>query len=205
MTAQNAGKPASPEDLINVDDLIGRYYDLVPDPSNPSQRVSFGTSGHRGSALTTSFNEAHIVAISQAIAEQRTRNGVTGPLYLGRDTHALSLPAWKTAIEVLTANGVRVRIDANDDYTPTPTVSQTILTHNRAADGTQRFSGKDLADGIVVTPSHNPPTDGGFKYDPPTGGPAPAETTNAIAQRANELLGDYRQVKRIPFEDAIKS
>ncbi len=205
MTAQNAGKPASPEDLINVDDLIGRYYDLVPDPSIPSQRVSFGTSGHRGSALTTSFNEAHIVAISQAIAEQRAKDGVTGPLYLGRDTHALSLPAWKTAIEVLTANGVRVRIDANDDYTPTPTVSQAILTHNRAADGTQRFSGKDLADGIVVTPSHNPPTDGGFKYDPPTGGPAPAETTNAIAQRANELLGDYRQVKRIPFEDAIKS
>ncbi|MCT6810606.1 MAG: phosphoglucomutase (alpha-D-glucose-1,6-bisphosphate-dependent) [Bifidobacterium sp.] len=205
MTAQNAGKPASPEDLINVDDLIGRYYDLVPDPSNPSQRVSFGTSGHRGSALTTSFNEAHIVAISQAIAEQRAKDGVTGPLYLGRDTHALSLPAWKTAIEVLTANDVRVRIDANDDYTPTPTVSQAILTHNRAADGTQRFSGKDLADGIVVTPSHNPPTDGGFKYDPPTGGPAPAETTNAIAQRANELLGDYRQVKRIPFKDAIKS
>ncbi len=205
MTAQNAGKPASPEDLINVDDLIGRYYDLVPDPSIPSQRVSFGTSGHRGSALTTSFNEAHIVAISQAIAEQRAKDGVTGPLYLGRDTHALSLPAWKTAIEVLTANGVRVRIDANDDYTPTPTVSQAILTHNRAADGTQRFSGKDLADGIVVTPSHNPPTDGGFKYDPPTGGPAPAETTNAIAQRANELLGDYRRVKRIPFEDAIKS
>ncbi|PXY81683.1 phosphoglucomutase, alpha-D-glucose phosphate-specific [Bifidobacterium asteroides] len=205
MTAQNAGKPASPEDLINVDDLIGRYYDLIPDPSIPSQRVSFGTSGHRGSALTTSFNEAHIVAISQAIAEQRTKDGITGPLYLGRDTHALSLPAWKTAIEVLTANGVRVRIDANDDYTPTPTVSQAILTHNRAADGTQRFSGEDLADGIVVTPSHNPPTDGGFKYDPPTGGPAPAETTNAIAQRANELLGDYRQVKRIPFEDAIKS
>ena len=205
MTAQNAGKPASPEDLINVDDLIGRYYDLIPDPSTPSQRVSFGTSGHRGSALTTSFNEAHIVAISQAIAEQRAKDGVTGPLYLGRDTHALSLPAWKTAIEVLTANDVRVRIDANDDYTPTPTVSQAILTHNRAADGTQRFSGKDLADGIVVTPSHNPPTDGGFKYDPPTGGPAPAETTNAIAQRANELLGDYRRVKRIPFEDAIKS
>ena len=205
MTAQNAGKPASPEDLINVDDLIGRYYDLIPDPSTPSQRVSFGTSGHRGSALATSFNEAHIVAISQAIAEQRTKDGVTGPLYLGRDTHALSLPAWKTAIEVLTANGVRVRIDANDDYTPTPTVSQAILTHNRAADGTQRFSGKDLADGIVVTPSHNPPTDGGFKYDPPTGGPAPAETTNAIARRANELLGSYRQVKRIPFEDAVKS
>ncbi|MBI0071232.1 alpha-D-glucose phosphate-specific phosphoglucomutase [Bifidobacterium sp. W8115] len=205
MTAQNAGKPASPEDLINVDDLIGRYYDLIPDPSTPSQRVSFGTSGHRGSALTTSFNEAHIVAISQAIAEQRAKDGVTGPLYLGRDTHALSLPAWKTAIEVLTANDVRVRIDANDDYTPTPTISEAILTHNRAADGTQRFSGKDLADGIVVTPSHNPPTDGGFKYDPPTGGPAPAETTNAIAQRANELLGDYRRVKRIPFEDAIKS
>ncbi len=205
MAAQNAGMPATPDDLINLDDLIGKYYDLVPDPGNDAQKVSFGTSGHRGSALTTSFNEAHIVAISQAIAERRKAEGVTGPLYLGRDTHGLSLPAWKTAIEVLTANGVRVRIDANDDYTPTPTVSQAILTHNRAADGTQRFTGADLADGIVVTPSHNPPTDGGFKYDPPTGGPAPAETTNAIAERANELLGDYRQVRRIPFEQAIES
>ncbi|MFR0564279.1 phosphoglucomutase (alpha-D-glucose-1,6-bisphosphate-dependent) [Bifidobacterium porcinum] len=190
---------------MDVDEVIGKYYDIVPDVNVPEQRVSFGTSGHRGSSLKTSFNEAHIVAISQAIAEHRKAAGITGPLYLGRDTHALSLPAWKTAIEVLVANGVRVRIDSRDDFTPTPVVSQAILTHNRAADGTQRFSGDDLADGIVVTPSHNPPTDGGFKYDPPTGGPAPAETTNAIAQRANELLPDFKNVKRVPFEQAVKS
>ncbi|WP_428829163.1 phosphoglucomutase (alpha-D-glucose-1,6-bisphosphate-dependent) [Bifidobacterium boum] len=190
---------------MDVDEVIGKYYDIVPDVNVPEQRVSFGTSGHRGSSLKTSFNEAHIVAITQAIAEHRKAAGITGPLYLGRDTHALSLPAWKTAIEVLVANGVRVRIDSRDDFTPTPVVSQAILTHNRAADGTQRFSGDDLADGIVVTPSHNPPTDGGFKYDPPTGGPAPAETTNAIAKRANELLPDFKNVKRVPFEQAVKS
>lgn len=205
MVAKNAGLPATPADLIDVDEVIGKYYDIVPDVNVPEQRVSFGTSGHRGSSLKTSFNEAHIVAISQAIAEHRKAAGITGPLYLGRDTHALSLPAWKTAIEVLVANGVRVRIDSRDDFTPTPVVSQAILTHNRAADGTQRFSGDDLADGIVVTPSHNPPTDGGFKYDPPTGGPAPAETTNAIAKRANELLPDFKNVKRVPFEQAVKS
>ena len=205
MVATNAGLPATPADLIDVDEVIGKYYDIVPDVNVPEQRVSFGTSGHRGSSLKTSFNEAHIVAISQAIAEHRKAAGITGPQYIGRDTHALSLPAWKTAIEVLVANGVRVRIDSRDDFTPTPVVSQAILTHNRAADGTQRFSGDDLADGIVVTPSHNPPTDGGFKYDPPTGGPAPAETTNAIAKRANELLPDFKNVKRIPFEQAVKS
>lgn len=205
MVAKNAGLPATPADLIDVDEVIGKYYDIVPDVNVPEQRVSFGTSGHRGSSLKTSFNEAHIVAITQAIAEHRKAAGITGPLYLGRDTHALSLPAWKTAIEVLVANGVRVRIDSRDDFTPTPVVSQAILTHNRAADGTQRFSGDDLADGIVVTPSHNPPTDGGFKYDPPTGGPAPAETTNAIAKRANELLPDFKNVKRVPFEQAVKS
>ena len=205
MVAKNAGLPATPADLIDVDEVIGKYYDIVPDVNVPEQRVSFGTSGHRGSSLKTLFNEAHIVAISQAIAEHRKAAGITGPLYIGRDTHALSLPAWKTAIEVLVANGVRVRIDSRDDFTPTPVVSQAILTHNRAADGTQRFSGDDLADGIVVTPSHNPPTDGGFKYDPPTGGPAPAETTNAIAKRANELLPDFKNVKRIPFEQAVKS
>ena len=205
MVAKNAGLTATPADLIDVDEVIGKYYDIVPAVNVPEQRVSFGTSGHRGSSLKTSFNEAHIVAITQAIAEHRKAAGITGPLYLGRDTHALSLPAWKTAIEVLVANGVRVRIDSRDDFTPTPVVSQAILTHNRAADGTQRFSGDDLADGIVVTPSHNPPTDGGFKYDPPTGGPAPAETTNAIAKRANELLPDFKNVKRIPFEQAVKS
>ena len=205
MVAKNAGLPATEKDLINVDEVIGKYYDLVPDVNVPEQRVSFGTSGHRGSSLKTSFNEAHIVTIAQAIAENRKAAGITGPLYIGRDTHALSLPAWKTAIEVLVANGVRVRIDSRDDFTPTPVVSQAILTHNRAADGTQRFEGDDIADGIVVTPSHNPPTDGGFKYDPPTGGPAPAETTNAIAKRANELLPDFKNVKRIPFEQAVKS
>ena len=205
MVANNAGMPATPEDLINVDEVLGSYYDLIPDAAVPEQRVAFGTSGHRGSSLKTSFNEAHIVAITQAIAEYRSQAHIDGPLYIGRDTHALSLPSWKTAIEVLTANGVRVRIDSRDDYTPTPTISQAILTHNRAADGTQRFSGPDLADGIVVTPSHNPPTDGGFKYDPPTGGPAPAETTNAIAQRANELLPDWKNIARIPFSQAIAS
>lgn len=205
MVATNAGMPATEKDLINVTEVLDSYYNLVPDVSVPEQRVAFGTSGHRGSSLKTSFNEAHIVVISQAIAEYRKNAKVTGPLYLGRDTHALSLPAWKTAIEVLVANGVRVRIDSRDDYTPTPTVSQAILTHNRAADGSQRFSGDDLADGIVVTPSHNPPTDGGFKYDPPTGGPAPAETTNAIAQRANELLPNWKNVARVPYSQAVTS
>lgn len=205
MVAKNAGMLATQEDLIDVDALIGAYYDEVPDPSVASERVIFGTSGHRGSALKRTFNEAHIVAISQAIAEYRKSANITGPLYIGRDTHALSLPAWKTSIEVLIANGVRVRVDSRDDYTPTPTVSQAILTHNRAADGTQRFSGTDIADGIVVTPSHNPPTDGGFKYDPTTGGPASAEITTAIADRANELLADWKSVKRVPFEQAIKS
>lgn len=205
MAAKNAGMPATKKDLINVDEVIGSYYSLVPEADIPEQRVSFGTSGHRGSSLKTSFNEAHIVTITQAIAEIRKKAGIDGPLYIGRDTHALSEPAWKTAIEVLVANGIRVRIDSHDDFTPTPVISQAILTHNRAKDGTQRFSGNDIADGIVVTPSHNPPTDGGFKYDPPTGGPAPSETTNAIANRANELLPDWKNVKRVPFEQAIKS
>ena len=205
MVAKNAGMPATPEDLVDVDALIGAYYDEVPNSNIPEQRVIFGTSGHRGSALKTSFNEAHIVAITQAIAEYRKSAGVTGPLYIGRDTHALSEPAQKTAIEVLVANGVHVRVDSRGDFVPTPVVSQAILTHNRAADGTQRFSGEGLADGIVVTPSHNPPTDGGFKYDPVTGGPAPADVTNAIANRANELLDNYKSIKRVPFEEAIKS
>ena len=205
MVAKNAGMPATPEDLVDVDALIGAYYDEVPNSNIPEQRVIFGTSGHRGSALKTSFNEAHIVAITQAIAEYRKKAGVTGPLYIGRDTHALSEPAQKTAIEVLVANGVHVRVDSRGDFVPTPVVSQAILTQNRAADGTQRFSGDGLADGIVVTPSHNPPTDGGFKYDPVTGGPAPADVTNAIANRANELLDNYKSIKRVPFEEAIKS
>jgi hypothetical protein len=194
MVANNAGMPATPADLINVDEVIGKYYDVVPDPNVPEQRVSFGTSGHRGSSLKTSFNEAHIVAITQAIAEYRKKAGVTGPLYIGRDTHALSEPAWKTAIEVLVANGVTVRIDSRDDFTPTPVVSQAILTHNRAADGTQRFTGEGLADGIVVTPSHNPPTDGGFKYDPVTGGPSTCCESfydAALIDRAYRLLHSF--------------
>lgn len=205
MTAQNAGMPATEKDLIDVDEVIGKYYDLVPDALVPDQRVAFGTSGHRGSSLKTSFNEAHIVSITAAIAEHRTKAGITGPLYIGRDTHALSLPAFKTAIEVLVAAGVRVRIDSRDDYTPTPVISQAILTHNRADDGTQRFTGEGLADGIVVTPSHNPPTDGGFKYDPVTGGPASSEITTAIAARANELLPQWTSVARVPYEKAITS
>ncbi|KFF30606.1 phosphoglucomutase (alpha-D-glucose-1,6-bisphosphate-dependent) [Bifidobacterium bombi] len=205
MVANNAGMPATPSDLIDVDEVIGDYYDLIPDPAVPAQRVAFGTSGHRGSSLNTSFNEAHIVAISQAIAEYRKDAGVSGPLYLGRDTHALSEPAMKTAIEVLVANEVHVRVDSRNDFVPTPVVSQAILTHNRAADGSQRFTGAGLADGIVVTPSHNPPTDGGFKYDPVTGGPAPTEVTERIAHRANELLGAFRDIRRVPYEQAVKS
>lgn len=205
MVAKNAGMPAAPDDLIDVDEVISKYYDLVPDPFVTAQRVSFGTSGHRGSSLETSFNEAHIVSITQAIVESRAARHVTGPLYIGRDTHALSLPAFKTALEVLVASGARVRIDSRDGYTPTPTVSQAVLTHNRAADGTQRFSGEDLADGIVVTPSHNPPTDGGFKYDSVNGGPADTDITDAIARRANEILPQWRSVARVPFEKAIVS
>ena len=191
MVANNAGMPATPADLINVDEVIGKYYDVVPDPNVPEQRVSFGTSGHRGSSLKTSFNEAHIVAITQAIAEYRKKAGVTGPLYIGRDTHALSEPAWKTAIEVLVANGVTVRIDSRDDFTPTPVVSQAILTHNRAADGTQRFTGEGLADGIVVTPSHNPPTDGGFKYDRPTS-PTPSRIVPTSCSAISRTSSAFR-------------
>ena len=205
MVAKNAGMPATPDDLIDVDEVVSKYYDLVPDPFVTAQRVSFGTSGHRGSSLKTSFNEAHIVSITQAIVENRAARHVTGPLYIGRDTHALSLPAFKTALEVLVASGVRVRIDSRNDYTPTPTVSQAVLTHNRAVDGTQRFSGADLADGIVVTPSHNPPTDGGFKYDSVNGGPADTTITDAIARRSNEILPQWQSVARVPFEKAIIS
>lgn len=205
MVAKNAGMPATPADLVDIDELINKYYDLVPNPSVKEQRVSFGTSGHRGSSLKTSFNEAHIVAISQAIAENRAARHITGPLYIGIDTHALSRPAFQTALEVLVANGVHVRIDSRDDFTPTPVVSQAILTYNRADDGSQRLTGSNLADGIVVTPSHNPPTDGGFKYDSVNGGPADTDITNQIAQRANELLPIWKSIKRVPFDQAITS
>ena len=183
--------------LINVDRLVGAYYEERPDPSDPAQAVSFGTSGHRGTPLAGTFTESHIVAISEAIARYRTARGITGPLFLGRDTHALSAPSFGTAVEVLVANGVEVAVDSEDGYTPTPAISHAILTHN-ARGGAQ-------ADGIVITPSHNPPEDGGFKYNPPHGGPADTDVTREIQDAANELLrAGLRGVERLPLEQAIK-
>ncbi|HEY5359529.1 MAG TPA: phosphoglucomutase, alpha-D-glucose phosphate-specific, partial [Streptosporangiaceae bacterium] len=170
MTSPRAGQPATAEDLVDVPKLVTAYYALHPDPGEVAQRVSFGTSGHRGSALTTTFNEDHIVATTQAICEYRASQGIDGPLYLGWDTHALSEPAWVSALEVLAANGVRVLLDSRGGYTPTPAVSRAILAHNASGSGPR-------ADGIVVTPSHNPPSDGGFKYNPPDGGPAGTDIT----------------------------
>ncbi len=195
MVHARAGQLALPEDLINVDDVIAAYYDLVPDPGNPDQMVAFGTSGHRGASLKTAFNEAHIAATTQAIIEYRASQGITGPLFIGKDTHGLSLPAWKTALEVLHANGIDVRAEREDEYTPTPAVSRAIIVYNRDNDGPR-------ADGIVVTPSHNPPTDGGFKYNPPHGGPADSDATKVIAARANELMADWKAIKRTPYEQA---
>ncbi|GID31255.1 phosphoglucomutase (alpha-D-glucose-1,6-bisphosphate-dependent) [Paractinoplanes brasiliensis] len=187
-----AGKPAEPRDLIDVPRVISRYYTEHPDPEVVGERVAFGTSGHRGSSLRSAFNEDHIAATSQAIVEYRRDQGTDGPLYLGRDTHALSEPAMVTALEVFAANDVTVLIDSRDGYTPTPAVSHAILTRNRG-----RTSG--LADGVVVTPSHNPPDDGGFKYNPPNGGPADTDATRWIQDRANELIaGGLRDVRRIP-------
>ncbi|WP_280214856.1 phosphoglucomutase (alpha-D-glucose-1,6-bisphosphate-dependent) [Nocardia cyriacigeorgica] len=181
MAHDRAGRPARPSDLVDVPGLVTAYYTRIPDPAEPAQLVSFGTSGHRGSSLDTTFNEAHILAITQAIVEYRATRGITGPVYLARDTHALSEPAWTTVLEVLAANGVTAMIDSRDRYTPTPALSHAVLRHNRG--GT-----KHQADGIVVTPSHNPPRDGGIKYNPPHGGPADTVATDAIAERANELL-----------------
>ncbi|OYO07426.1 phosphoglucomutase, alpha-D-glucose phosphate-specific [Enemella evansiae] len=195
MAHERAGTPALPEDLIDVGAVLGAYYDRTPDPDNPDQQVVFGTSGHRGSSLDTKFNEAHIAATTQAIVEYRAGQGITGPLYLGKDTHALSGPAWQTAIEVLVANDVAVRAERFDQYTPTPAVSRAIIAHN-ATEPLAR------ADGIVVTPSHNPPRDGGFKYNPPHGGPADSDATSWIADRANQLLRDPSGIKRIPFDRA---
>ncbi|PXW30928.1 UNVERIFIED_CONTAM: phosphoglucomutase [Williamsia faeni] len=193
-----AGTVALPEDLIDVSAVIDAYYSGKPDPENPSQQVVFGTSGHRGSSLDNAFNEDHIVATTQAIVEYRAGAGITGPLFIARDTHALSLPAWQTAIEVLVANDVRVLVDNKDRFTPTPALSHAILTHNKGSGA--------KADGIVVTPSHNPPRDGGFKYNPPNGGPADTDITSLVAARANELLrGGLSGVKRIAFESAQKS
>lgn len=192
-----AGQPAQPEDLIDLPHLVSAYYTVTPDPDDVAQQVAFGTSGHRGSSLDAAFNEAHILATTQAIAEYRAAQGTTGPLFLGRDTHGLSEPAWATALEVLAANDVAVLIDGADRYTPTPAVSHAILTYNRGR-GTHR------ADGIVVTPSHNPPRDGGFKYNPPNGGPADTDATSAIAKRANEILRDgLAGVKRVPLARAL--
>ena len=200
-----AGTPALPEDLIDVDALVGAYYDRVPDPADPLQQVVFGTSGHRGSAFDTAFNEAHIVAITAAIVEYRRTQGTDGPLFIGRDTHGLSEPAWSTALEVLAAAEVEVRVDARSSWTPTPGVSHAILTHNGAGTSQRvRTRGPGLADGIVVTPSHNPPRDGGFKYNPPHGGPADTDATSWIATRANELLASgWREVPRVPLDQAL--
>ena len=192
-----AGKPAPRELLVNVPRLITSYYTLRPDPDDPAQRVAFGTSGHRGSSLRQSFNEAHIVAISQAIVEVRAADGISGPLYIGMDTHALSEPALATALEVFAAHGVDVMIQDDLGYTPTPVVSHAILVHNRG-----RTSG--LADGVVITPSHNPPEDGGFKYNPPSGGPADTATTKRIETRANELLRTgFAGLPRVPLARAL--
>jgi len=203
-----AGTLALPEDLIDVDEVLGAYYDRTPDPADPDQRVAFGTSGHRGSSLDTAFNEAHIVAITAAIIEYRRSQGTDGPLFLGRDPHALSLPAWQTALEVLAAADVEVHVDARDGYTPTPAVSHAILLHNGAgtAEGVRAHGrpGSGLADGIVVTPSHNPPRDGGFKYNPPHGGPADSDATGWIADRANELLRTgLGPVRRVALATAL--
>ena len=193
MAHQRAGQPAREDDLIDIAEVITAYYTRDIDPDNPDQQVAFGTSGHRGSSLDNAFNEAHILATTQAIVDYRRGEGIDGPVYIGRDTHALSEPAMVSALEVLIANGVPVLVDAKGRYTPTPAVSHAILTHT---------SGK--ADGIVVTPSHNPPRDGGFKYNPPTGGPAPAEATDWIAKRANEYIAaGLDGVKRTPVTGVL--
>jgi phosphoglucomutase len=194
-----AGKPAPRDVLVDVADLLRRYAAEAPDPRDPAQRVAFGTSGHRGSSLRRSFNEAHILAVAQAICEHRKQAGVTGPLFLGVDTHALSGPAERTALEVLVANGVDVVVSEGGEPVPTPVISHAILTYNR---GRSPAAG-GLADGIVVTPSHNPPEDGGIKYNPPDGGPADTAITAAMEKRANALLeGGNREVKRVPYEKA---
>ncbi|MBF8190075.1 alpha-D-glucose phosphate-specific phosphoglucomutase [Nonomuraea sp. K274] len=198
MTHERAGKPAEPADLVDVARLVTSYYALRPDPGEAGQRVAFGTSGHRGSSLNAAFNEDHILATSQAICEYRRAQGTDGPLFVGIDTHALSEPARVSALEVFAANGVETLIDTRDGYTPTPAVSHAILRHNRA-----RTSG--LADGVVITPSHNPPGDGGFKYNPPHGGPADSEATTWIQDRANRLLADgMASVSRIPYAKAVR-
>ena len=198
-THPSAGKPASKDLLIDVSRLEAAFYEKKPDPGDPNQLVSFGTSGHRGTSSNATFTESHILAITQAICEYRRGRGITGPLYIGKDTHALSRPAERVALEVLAANGIETFIQRDDGFTPTPVISHSILGYNR-----KRSEG--LADGIVVTPSHNPPTDGGFKYNPPNGGPADTDVTDWIQNRANELLSDGNKgVPRIGFEAALKT
>ncbi|HEV3505801.1 MAG TPA: phosphoglucomutase, alpha-D-glucose phosphate-specific, partial [Actinomycetes bacterium] len=195
--SERAGRPAEASMLVDVDRLVKAYYEEQPDPAEATQQVAFGTSGHRGSALKGSFNEAHILATTEAICRYREAKGIDGPLYLGRDTHALSEPAQRTALEVLAAHQVQVRVDSGDRPTPTPALSLAILTWNRDR--------RDhLADGIVVTPSHNPPRDGGFKYNPPNGGPADTDATRWIQDRANALLHDgLKEAHRIPYSRAV--
>ena len=199
--ADRAGQPAQPEDLIDVSHVVTAYYAVQPDPEDVDHQVTFGTSGHRGTSLTGSFTEQHVLATTQAIVDVRRAAGIDGPLFLARDTHALSEPAWTNALEVLVGNDITVLVDSRDGYTPTPAVSHAILTANRGKDLTAKSIG--LADGIVVTPSHNPPSDGGFKYNPPHGGPADTDVTGAISGAANAHLRDgLRQVRRVPFARA---
>jgi phosphoglucomutase len=194
-----AGKTAEPSMLANVPRLVTAYFAGKPDPSVPAQRVAFGTSGHRGSSLNNAFNEAHILAISQALCDHRQRSGIGGPMFVGIDTHALAEPALASALEVFAANGIEVMIDAHDGYTPTPVISHAILTYNKG-----RETG--LADGVVMSPSHNPPEDGGFKYNPPNGGPADTDITSAIERAANRYLEDaLRGVQRMPYDRARKA
>lgn len=194
-----AGKLAQPEMLVDIPKLISAYYSMAPDPSLPAQQVAFGTSGHRGSSFNSAFNEAHILAITQAICMYRKQQQIDGPLFLGFDTHALSVPANITAIEVMAANGVELMIAQNDEYTPTPAVSHAILTYNNNRK-------TELADGIVITPSHNPPYDGGFKYNPTHGGPAETAITQWIENTANTILrNNLSEVKRIPYSRAVRA
>ena len=206
MSARNpgAGQPADPATLVDVPALLAAYHDIAPDPADPVQRVAFGTSGHRGSAFKGAFNEAHILAITEAICRYRASRGYAGPLFLARDTHALSEPATRTAVEVLVANGVDVRLDAADGFTPTPALSHAVIVANRGA----AAAGRPLADGIVVTPSHNPPEDGGFKYNPPHGGPADTDITSWIQDEANRILEaggteGIAGIARVPYERAV--
>jgi phosphoglucomutase len=211
-TSERAGQPADPATLVDIDALLRAYHEIVPDPSDPTQRVAFGTSGHRGSSFRGAFNEAHILAISEAICRYRALTGYDGPLFIGRDTHALSEPATRTALEVLAAHGVDVWVDAADRFTPTPAVSHAIIVANRGRDirpprDGATAAGRGLADGIVVTPSHNPPDDGGFKYNPPNGGPADTDVTGWIQDEANRLLEGQGSdgvagIARIPPERA---